>query len=107
MKISLNQKLKTLNGEVIKQSFEKGKKIEERELTFAEVFIQSLLTSFEDEQKLSGIDKMKRYVLAQKINRNKDKVADLTVEEVALIKELIGKGYNALVVGQVWETLEK
>ena len=99
MKISLNTKIKTLNDEVIKDEKDKP-------LTFAKIFINALMGGYEDEKNLNGNDKFIRYQLAQKINRQKDKTAELTLEEARLLKEVVGKGYGALIVGQVFEVLK-
>jgi len=63
------------------------------------------LATFEDERSLSGEEKVKRFVLATRIESNSNDM-DFKVEDVAKIKQLIGKGYGPLVVGQAWEMLE-
>ena len=93
MKINFNQPIKNIQGEEIK------------DLTLKTVSVEALLATFSDEQSLSGEEKAKRYVLATRIYTNPEELG-LTVEEVAKIKQLIGKGYGPLVVGQVWEMLE-
>jgi hypothetical protein len=65
----------------------------------------ALLASYPDEQAtITGEDKVKRFVLATKIHEAKG--AALTADEVALIKKLIGKSYNALIVGKSWQLLD-
>ena len=92
MKINFNQPIKNIQGEEIK------------DLTLKTVSVEALLATFSDEQSLSGEEKAKRYLLATRIYANDE--LDLTVEEIAKIKQLIGKGYGPLVVGQAWEILE-
>jgi hypothetical protein len=92
MKINFNQIIKTIKGEEIK------------DLTLKSVSVEALLATFNDEQSLSGEEKAKRYLLATRIYANDE--LDLTVEEVAKIKQLVGKGYGPLIVGQAWEMLE-
>ena len=53
-----------------------------------------------------GVEKAKRFTLAMKIHGTKEPV-DVTAEEIALIKKLIGKVYTALVVGRAYELLEQ
>lgn len=53
----------------------------------------------------TGEEKAKRYLMATRIYANPENV-DLTIEEIAKIKQVIGKCYGALVVGQAWEMLE-
>ena len=93
MKINFNQPIKNITGEEIK------------DLTLKSVSVEALLATFSDEQSLLGEEKAKRYVLATRIYANSEEL-DLTVEEIAKIKQLIGKGYGPLVVGQAWEILE-
>lgn len=57
------------------------------------------------EEKQTGEVKAKQWVLATRIYANPEDI-DLTVEEISKIKELIGKGYGPLIVGQAWEMLE-
>jgi len=58
------------------------------------------------EEGISGQEKAERWKLATKIYFN-PKTIDLTIEEVAKIKDLIGKGFpSPLVVGQAWQMLE-
>jgi hypothetical protein len=91
MKINFNQPIKNIQGEEIK------------DLTLKVVSVESLLATFSDEQ-ISGEEKAKRYLLATRIYANEE--LELTVEEIAKIKQLIGKGYGPLIVGQAWEMLE-
>ena len=93
MKINFNQPIKNIQGEEIK------------DLTLKTVSVEALLATFSDEQSLSGEEKAKRYVLATRIYANPEEL-DLTIEEMAKIKQLIGKGYGPLIVGQAWGMLE-
>ena len=93
MKINFNQPIKSLQGEAIK------------DLTLKVVSTEALLAPFDDERSLGGEEKAKRYLLATRVYANDE--LDLTVEEVAKIKQLIGKGYGVLVVGQAWDMLER
>lgn len=74
-------------------------------LTLEEVASTALLSSYQDESNLDGVEKNKRFWLAKKIHdQRKDPV--LTADEIALIKRLIAKAYNPLVVGQAWTILD-
>jgi hypothetical protein len=73
-------------------------------LTLEAVAENALLGSYNDEQNLSGEEKLKRYHLALKIYDHKTNV-DLSVEELALLRRLIAKSYNTLVMGRAWEML--
>ena len=93
MKVNFNQPIKNIQKEEIK------------DLTLKSVSVEALLATFSDEQSLSGEEKAKRYLLATRIYANSEEL-DLTVEEIAKIKQLIGKGYGPLIVGQAWDMLE-
>jgi len=108
MKINLNQKLRTLSGKEIKVITDQGNgKTTEENVFLFDVIINSVLGNYADEKDLRGVEKIKRYILSQKVYRKRNEAVDLTTDEVALIKELVGKNYPALVVGQVWQILEK
>lgn len=94
--IDFSQTIKDLNGNPVLD--------EKTPLTLGAVACNSLLATFKDEPNLQGADKTKRFALALKIN-GKAQVA-LKVEDVTLLKTLIGKAYAALVVGQAWEMLD-
>jgi len=57
------------------------------------------------EENQSGEEKAKRYLMATRIYANPDG-PDFTLEELATIKKVIGRGYGPLIVGQAWEMLE-
>jgi hypothetical protein len=92
MKIDFKQQIKDIKGEQI------------QDLTLKTVSVEALLATFEDERSLGGEEKLKRYLLAIKIYA--DDEPDLTVEEIAKVKHLIGKGYGPLVVGRSYQMLE-
>ena len=54
---------------------------------------------------MAGEEKLKRYKLAMLIYDND--APELSIEDLAKIKELVGKAYVPLIVGQVWSMLEK
>jgi hypothetical protein len=73
--------------------------------TLRGITIDALLAVFQDEQNLSGEEKLKRWELAVKVKTTPDPV-ELAAEEISLIKKLIGKAYSALIVGQSFHFLE-
>ena len=96
MKIRFDETMKDLDGKAI---IGDGK-----DLTLKQVACNALNLMFQDEQNLSGEEKAMRGLLAMRIYANPD--LDLTIDDVALIKKLIGKGYVPLIVAQVWDILE-
>ena len=98
MTVFLGKGLVTLDGEVILDQ-------KNEPATVRGVAIEALFATFKDEENLSGEEKLKRWELASKIKASSDPV-ELVVEEVALLKKLIGKAYGTLIVGQAWRILE-
>lgn len=96
MKIDLNHVFATLDGEPV---LKKGNK----PFTLKEACVQAL-TSMVDER-ASGEEKVRRAVLAEQIYKSNGQV-DFPVEDVALIKKLIGISGSPLVVKQAWDVLD-
>jgi hypothetical protein len=72
-----------------------------QEFTLKDAAIEALLATFgEADARTTGTEKFKRYNLAQKVHAGGE--VDLTPEEVSLIKERVGTGYNAAVVGAAY-----
>lgn len=83
-----------------------GKPIADKDappVTLGDVTANALFASYRDEQP-SGQDKVKRWTLALRVH--KAQAAELTADEIKLIKDLIGKGYGPLIVGQAWQILD-
>jgi len=97
MKVNFSQAIKDFEGETVKD--EMGK-----ELSLSEICVKAILALFKSEENISGEEKYKRYKLSDKIY-NKSEV-ELSAEEVAEVKKLVGKMYSPLVVGLVYDILE-
>lgn len=85
----------------------KGAKLvdgEGKPLTTGSVSVNALMGQYPDEQGLTGDEKFKRYQLAARIADGD--VLEVSAEEVALLKRLIGKGYLPMVVGPAYLALE-
>jgi hypothetical protein len=95
MKIKVNQKIKDAEGNEITLQ---GKPA----MTLRDVIVNSILTpdQGDDEKK-----KWEKYEIFKKIKESKNEV-ELTIEEIALVKQCIGKFQPPLVMGQCWEMLE-
>ena len=78
-----------------------------KNVTLKTICINSLMSGYEDEKNLSGEEKLKRGLLAERIYTAK-KIVDLTVEELKLLKDLIGKNpqYNPLYIMRAYELLD-
>ncbi len=95
MKFQGNAVIKDLNGNPV-QLDENGKVA-----TLADI-VQMVLLSPTDEN-VSGEDKMKRFKLAMKVSDNVD---EISIEDAALIKQLVGKLPSPLIVGRVYQLME-
>lgn len=100
----LSQVLTFLDGSPIPgpDTDEKG---QPKPMTLQDACIQALLGTYADEERLPGKDKVARFELSRRIYAAT--TVDLKSEEIAKIKELIGKAFTVLVVGQAWELLEQ
>lgn len=100
MKINLNTKLKTLDGRPIKNQIE-GKS--DADLDLKIVCTTALLGNYNEN--IDGNEKAKRYQLALDIQKSSDSI-DLKSEEITLLKELIGKAFATLIVGQSYDLID-
>jgi hypothetical protein len=106
MKVDFGQELKTMRGADLKERVvtEESPEGVMETITLGGCAIGALLNP---EQGVEGKVKAKRYALAIRIQECDNGVLELKIEEVALIKKLIGKAFNVLMVGQCWNMLEK
>ena len=98
MKINFNQPLMKLG---INETLLKPNSTES--FCLKDATIEALLAP---EENLSGEEKAKRYLMATRIYANPEG-PDFSLEELGIIKKVIGKGYGPLVVGQAWGMLER
>ncbi len=73
-------------------------------MTLAEASISALMADYGDEKGISGEVKFKRYQLAARVQPGG--LVDVSAEEVATLKQLIGKAFTPVVVGPAYEALE-
>lgn len=74
-------------------------------LTLRSACVDALLGTYQDEASLSGEEKYRRFQLAAKLSGSDE--VDLTAEEIAQLKKLVGRAWAPLVVGRVYELLER
>jgi hypothetical protein len=72
-------------------------------LTLKRVAHEGLGAVYEDERALDPDEKNKRFLIGLKVT---GEASDFTVEEVALLKKVVGKGYGPLIMGRAWQMLE-
>lgn len=98
MLIDFSTVMKTLDGAPIKRPGT------DADLKLSHVCCDALFAVFEDERNLGGSEKAERFVLATKIH---DKASmDMSVDDVALLKKLVGKAFTALIVGQAYAVFD-
>lgn len=73
-------------------------------LTLGRLAMHVLAANFPDEQNLSGEEKFKRGELALRVYKG-GKV-NISVEEAALVKKLVAKGYGPLIILKSWPMLD-
>ena len=117
MKIDFNYKFTELDGTIIPEQPPEMVKNDNGEMeekkyppfTLRKACTNVLVMREVDEKgrpkQLTGKEKVERYELAKKIHHSKGLV-DLTVEEIALLKELVGRIYPPITVGQAFEILD-
>lgn len=96
MKVNFDAVMKDLKGEPIKDGQEDFK--------LGSACCNALLAPYPDEQNLDSKDKVRRYKLALKVTAGGEQ--DLSVEEVADLKKLVGKAFPPLIVGRAFEVLD-
>ncbi|TXH09503.1 MAG: hypothetical protein E6R04_08010 [Spirochaetes bacterium] len=109
MKVKMDAVLVGLDGENLKRLKKGGKKDNAEDLidvTMRWVSTEALLGSYRDEVEsgLDGEEKARRYELAKKVTVETE--PDLSVEELAKIKKLVGKAFGADLVGPAYAALE-
>lgn len=96
MKIRVNQKLLDERGrEIILQ--------DKSVMMLRDVIINAILMPDKDDDEKK---KWEKYEIYKKLRDATSEEIDFSVEEVALIKKLIGKYQPQLIMGQCWEMLE-
>ncbi len=102
MKIDMTKPIKNLIGVNLENPESKLKKKEP--FTMRIVCTNSLLTPTQDDKNIDGNEKARRFELAMRVY-TEDEI-DLNVDELKLIKDLIGRLYSPLVVGRAYQILD-
>ena len=97
MKVDFSKELIGYDGEPLREG--------DKAITLSMVCCNALMNQTEEDAKLPGEEKLRRFDLATMIYASKE-AADLKIEDVSLLKTLVGKLYGPLVVGPVWKLLE-
>lgn len=109
MKINFSAPILNFDGEAVMETDEKGKPLEGKPLTLSTISVNALVMPLPDgrgqQEHLDGAAKVRHACLAETIFKSTAPI-DLKVEDIALIKERIGRGYGPLVVMRCWALLE-
>ena len=109
MKIRIDKILKDFDDKPIIKSPEvkdsEGKVIEKEVLFSVKEACMTALVNWQPSEKVAGDEKFRRFELAVKVKAAKTEI-DVSVEEIALVKQLIGDLFSPIVVGQAWNALE-
>jgi hypothetical protein len=98
VRIDFQQRLKAIDGSEL---VENGKPV-----TLAAVAVNALLDVIPKQEEVTSEAKVQRWRIAQRIFAAEEPV-DVTVEEVVIVKKLIGIGYAPLIVGQAFDLIER
>ena len=98
MKFNFDVPLEGLDGTPVKGD-------DKKEIMLKDTCVNSLLANVPNE-KFDGEEKLKRFLLAQRIEIA-EKEIEITAEEITKIKECAGKAMGILVSGSIWFMLEK
>lgn len=94
MKVNFSKKLPNLDGSVADGA-----------PSLKEVVLKALLDDLRGDEHQTGKDKFDRALLAQRVHHSEGE-ADVTAEEIATMKERIGRAFSPLLVLGAWNALE-
>ena len=97
MLIDFSQVLKAVDGVTLNRK--------DVPLELRTIVCEALMASYREEEGLAGEEKHKRYKLSQKIYRETGPV-NVTIEEISVIKKLVGLLYGPTIVGPSYDALE-
>src|SRR5208282_870450 len=98
-KIDFTQEIKGLDGKPVMNGDAKPS----MPMTLGDVAVVALEASLDEDKGVTGAMKFERDELARKVYKKSSVV--LTAEQLATIKERIGKVYSAMIVGAAWRLL--
>lgn len=94
MKVNVAKELKTFDGVAMRNEANET-------ITLKSLLVNALLTP---EQKDDGITKVMKYELAKIIHGSAE--VDFDEKQIVMLKEVCGKMYGPLAVGQIYEALK-
>ena len=103
MKINFNEPFVDLSNEPIIEKTQIGKETKDVTIILKAICTTALL-ALQEKENLSGEEKVKRYELAKRIFAGGE--INLKTEQIVLLKDLIGKSFTPIIVGQAFRMLE-
>jgi len=105
MKINFTQLIKGLDGNPVPEArVVDGREVLGEPIKLSAPCINSLLAN-DPNERVDGVEKLIRFALAQRIQQSTGEI-EVKAEEIAKIKELVGKFMPTLIAGSVWKILE-
>jgi hypothetical protein len=95
MKVNLDATIKDFNGEVLKDG--------EKDLTVKDSILFALTSHLKSDTEHTN--RFELFEIGQKVNKGGD--VELTAENITLIKKRVNECFTALIVGGVYNALEK
>ncbi len=95
MKIDLNATLTDLFGNVLKDG--------EAPVTLRNIIQNALIGQLRGDENLTGAEKFSLYNLAAKTT---EAASDFSIEDLATIKDRVGRAYSQVVIGPAFKLLE-
>lgn len=96
MKIDFSAPINDINGEPMKDG--------ETIITLGSICCTALLATYQDEQNIGGPEKVRRFHLAEHAITGKPQ--DVDIKDVDLLRTLIAKAFNPLVVGRAYNIID-
>ena len=79
--------------------------VDDKPVTLRYACTEALCALYRGEESLSGAERYRRYEIAKKLNDNHGS-AELTVEEIVVIKDCVGKRFAPGLLGPIYDALE-
>ncbi len=117
MKIDFNYKFVDLDGNIIRDGADEREEVDGKmvvtkkappftmRMACVNVLVLTRLDRSTKPKELTGQEKVDRYELAMRIHKSTGLV-DLSVEDIVLLKDLVGSTYPPITVGQAWDILD-
>lgn len=100
MKILVNEPILEVDGKELKTP-------ENTTMTLADVLIKALVSAHDDDLKTSADEKLKLWMLAEKVEKSRGGSMELTIDEAAALKARVNKMFpSAIIIGNVHKIFE-